>query len=128
MPYNGYNTMRFLKIFVLVGLVGISWVGLGQGREEMSLPGYQHPDFVKSMKLYPNPTTDYISLKLEAPNAQHVKLTLHNIIGNSLEIESEIIDENEVRLKVKDLASGYYLLAVKDERSGFKGVYKFLKR
>ncbi len=120
--------MRFLKIFVLVGLVGISWVGLGQGREEMSLPGYQHPDFVKSMKLYPNPTTDYISLKLEAPNAQHVKLTLHNIIGNSLEIESEIIDENEVRLKVKDLASGYYLLAVKDERSGFKGVYKFLKR
>lgn len=120
--------MRLLKIFVLVGLVGISRVGLGQGREEMSLPGYQHPDFVKSMKLYPNPATDFISLKLEAPNAQHVKLTLHTIIGNSLEVESEIIDENEVRLKVKDLASGYYLLAVKDERSGFKGVYKFLKR
>ncbi|MBK5279677.1 MAG: T9SS type A sorting domain-containing protein [Bacteroidia bacterium] len=119
--------MRFLKVFVLVGLVGISRVGLGQGREEMSLPGYQHPDMVKSMKLYPNPGTDFISLKLETPNASQIKLTLHNIIGNELELESEIIDDNEVRFKVKDLASGYYLLAVKNEISGFKGVYKFLK-
>ena len=126
MPYN--CCMRVLKIFVLVGLVGISRVGLGQGREEMSLPGYQHSDIVRSMKVYPNPATDFINLKLEAPNARHVKLTLHTIIGNSLEVESEIIDDNEVRLKVKDLTTGYYLLAVKDERSGFKGVYKFLKR
>ena len=53
---------------------------------------------------------------------------LHNIIGNALEVESEIVDDNEVRLKVKDLPAGYYLLSVKDESSGFKGVYKFLKR
>ncbi len=120
--------MRLLKILVLVGIVGISRVGLGQGREEMSLPGYQHSDFVKSIKLYPNPATDFINIKLDTPNARHIILTLHTIIGNSLEVESEIIEENEVRLKVKDLTTGYYLLAVKDERSGFKGVYKFLKR
>ena len=120
--------MRFLKIVVLVGFVGISRVGLGQGREETNLPGYQHTEMVKSIKLYPNPATEFLSIRLETPSAHHLKLTLHNIIGNSLEVESEIIDDNEIRLKVKDLSSGYYLLAVKDESSGFKGVYKFLKR
>ena len=120
--------MRFLKIVVLVGFVGISRVGLGQGREEMRLPGYQHTDVVKSVKLYPNPATEFLSVRLEAPSARHVSLTLHNIIGNTLEVESEIVDDSEVRIKVKDLPSGYYLIAVKDEISGFKGVYKFLKR
>ncbi len=121
--------MRLLKIFVLVGLVGMSRVGLGQVSGEMNLPGYQHPELAtKSIKLYPNPATDFVSLRMETASASHVQLTLHNIIGNALEVESEIVDDNEVRLKVKDLPAGYYLLSVKDESSGFKGVYKFLKR
>jgi hypothetical protein len=33
-----------------------------------------------------------------------------------------------VRLKVKDLATGYYLVAVRDEQLQFKATYKFLKR
>ena len=105
----------------------ISRVGLGQGREEIGLPGYQHT-VIKSVKLYPNPATEFLSLRLESPNSHHLILTVHNIIGNSVDVESEIIDEHEVRLKVKDLSAGYYLLAVNDERTGFKGVYKFLKR
>jgi Secretion system C-terminal sorting domain len=120
--------MRFLKIVVLVGLVMLSRVGLGQGREEVGLPGYQHLEIIKSVKLYPNPATEFLSLRLESPISHHLKLTVHNIIGNSVEVESEIIDDHEVRLKVKDLSAGYYLLAVNDESSGFKGVYKFLKR
>ena len=104
----------------------ISLVGLGQGND--GIIGYQHSDVVKSVKLYPNPAIEFLNVKFETPSARTIKLTLHNIIGNPLEMESEIIDDNEVRLKVKDLPSGYYLLAVKDESSGFKGVYKFLKR
>jgi len=120
--------MQYLKIVVLVGLVMISRVGLGQERGEGGLPGYQHGEGSRIVKLYPNPATDFISIKLETPNARHISLTLHNIIGNSVDVESEIVDEHEVRLKVKDLSAGYYLLAVNDESSGFKGVYKFLKR
>jgi hypothetical protein len=33
-----------------------------------------------------------------------------------------------VRLKVKDFAPGYYLIAVRDEQLQFKATYKFLKR
>jgi hypothetical protein len=81
----------------------------------------------RGVKLFPNPATDYLSVKFESPQAKTVKITLHNIIGNSLEVESEILDEYEIRLKVKDLPAGYYLLAVK-EQDNTQSAFKFLKR
>jgi len=120
--------MRLLKIVVLVGFVLISQGGHGQGREEVGPPGNQHHDLSRSVKLFPNPATDFVSVKLDAPGVKHIHFTLHNVIGNSLDVETERVDDNEVRIKVKDLPSGYYLVALEDPRSGFKGVYKFLKR
>ncbi|NOT77270.1 MAG: T9SS type A sorting domain-containing protein [Cyclobacteriaceae bacterium] len=79
------------------------------------------------MKIFPNPATDYISVQFETPTAKNMKLTLHNIIGNSLEVETEIVDEFEIRIKVKDLPTGVYLLAVKDN-SNSQSSFKFLKR
>ena len=68
-----------------------------------------------------------LNLKFEEPIAKEVKLELHSIIGNSLEVESEIVDDHEVRVKVKDLPAGYYLLDVR--RSGTEhSAFKFLKR
>ncbi|HET9487577.1 MAG TPA: T9SS type A sorting domain-containing protein [Chryseosolibacter sp.] len=85
-------------------------------------------NLIKSVQLFPNPATEFVDVKLEQFPAQNVKLTVHNIIGNELQVETEILDEHLIRVKVKDLVSGYYLLAVKDEESNFRGTYKFLKR
>ncbi|HRI77957.1 MAG TPA: T9SS type A sorting domain-containing protein [Cyclobacteriaceae bacterium] len=81
---------------------------------------------VKSAKLFPNPAADFLSIKFEAPVAKTVKVTLHNIIGNSIDVESEIVDEFEIRLRVKDLPTGYYLIALKDEGNA-RSSFKFLK-
>lgn len=95
--------------------------------------GQQHDAFaqvqdpIKLVKIFPNPAVDYLSVKFEAPMAKTVKLTLHNIIGNSLEVESQIIDEYEIHIKVKDLPTGVYLLAVKDIGNS-QSSFKFLKR
>ena len=53
---------------------------------------------------------------------------MHNVIGNTMELESEVLDEHEIKLRVKDLATGYYLISLKDERLNVSGTYKFLKR
>jgi hypothetical protein len=65
---------------------------------------------------------------MEAFAVQDVTLTVHNIIGNVMSVESEVIDEHEVRIKVKDLSAGYYLIAIKDNSDRFQGTYKFLKK
>lgn len=82
----------------------------------------------KIVKVFPNPAVDFIHVKVEHAKAENLKLTLHNIIGNEMRIESEIVDEHEVRIRVKDLTSGYYLLAIKDDQSGLRTIHKVLKK
>lgn len=92
------------------------------------IPQAENADFSKSITLYPNPAAEYINVKLGSLQASHVKLTLYNIIGNEVAIETELMEENILRVRVKDLSTGYYLLAVRDESIQFRGTYKFLKR
>jgi hypothetical protein len=88
-------------------------------------------DPTKSFQIFPNPTTptsDFVHIRNEHADVRLLKLTLHNIIGNEISVEVEVVDEHELKVRVKDLPPGYYLIAVKDDLSKFKGVYKFLKR
>lgn len=83
---------------------------------------------VKSIHLFPNPAVDYLSVRFETPQAKTVKFALHNIIGNEIVVESEVQDEYEIHLKVKDLPTGYYVLTVRQEAGNQRSTYKFLKR
>lgn len=120
--------MRLFRLFLLV--IGLSAAGLAhaQSQPEMQASAGEEVSLVKSVHLFPNPATEFIDVKLDQLPAANVSLTVHNIIGNQLQVETEILEEDLIRVKVKDLAAGYYLLAIKDEDSNFRGTYKFLKR
>ncbi len=115
--------MRALLLFCLAFLAVT--LAVAQPKEELSQPDRFS---VKSVSLFPNPATDYLSVKFDEPHARAVQLMVHNIVGNVLTIEMEVIDEHEVRLRVKDLPAGYYFLALRDEQTHTKSTYKFLKR
>lgn len=93
-----------------------------------SLASYDPIDPERFAKLYPNPASEFINVKLESPHAKKVKLALHSIIGNVINIDSEVLDDYLIRIRVKDLPEGYYFLAIRDEEANFKSSYKFLKR
>ena len=82
---------------------------------------------VKVTKFFPNPATEYLNLKFESSMAKDVKVSVHNIIGNVIEVESEVVEDQELRLKVKDLPAGVYLLALKEDGRA-QSCIKFLKR
>jgi hypothetical protein len=86
------------------------------------------PDFFKSIHLFPNPAVEYVNVKVDHVNASDIRVTLHNIIGNEMSIETEIIDEHTLRVRVKDFPVGYYLLALRDKNSRHSGTFKFVKR
>lgn len=88
----------------------------------------ERQDAAKIVKVFPNPTVDFINVRVESSKAENLKITLHNIIGNEMKVETEIVDEHEVRIRVRDFASGYYLLAVKDDEIGLRTIYKVLKK
>lgn len=120
--------MRFLRLIFMVLALPAFQLAVAQSQPEMQPPASQEMNLTKSVHLFPNPATEFVDVQLDQFPADKVRLTVHNIIGNQLAVETEILDEHLIRVKVKDLASGYYLLAVKDDESKFRGTYKFLKR
>jgi hypothetical protein len=97
--------------------------GKSQGHDDFGQPS------AKSVHIFPNPASDlseYINVRVAPFNSQKVKLSLHNIIGNEINVETEVVDEHELRMKIKELASGYYFVTVQDEISNFRGTYKLL--
>ena len=86
-------------------------------------------DVAKHVQLYPNPAAEeWINVKIASVDAAKVEISMHNIIGNKLPVESEVVGEHELRVKVKDLASGYYFLALRENESGLRGTYKFVRK
>jgi len=118
--------MNLKKTIFLIAIVAVAHLGYGQVREENF--GTNPSDPIKQVQVYPNPAIEFLSLKFETPQAKKVKLTVHNILGNSLEVEIEVVDEHEIKVKVKELATGYYFVSVRDEQANLRGTYKFLKR
>jgi hypothetical protein len=118
--------MRVLKAFFLLPILFLSMIYITQAQD---IPVQsERASIARSISVYPNPATDYIEVNLDQLNAGSVTLALYNIIGNPVAAESEVIDQHKIRIRVKDLSGGYYLIALRDEETKFKGTYKFLKR
>ena len=109
-----------LSIIVLIA----SQVCYGQAHDE----SFHSGDPVKAVQIYPNPATDYLTVKFESPVAKTSKLVFHSIIGSSIEVEQEAIDDFEIRAKVKDLPVGYYIIAIHEPQNNLRSIYKFLKK
>jgi hypothetical protein len=112
-----------LVIIMFVALMASSLEGRSQGREDFGQP------LSKSIHIFPNPAnnlSEYINVRVAPFSSQKIKLSLHNIIGNEINVDTEVVDEHELRMRIKELASGYYFITVKDEISNFRGTYKLL--
>jgi hypothetical protein len=119
-PFGPFKYLFITLVFLLV-----SFGSFAQASEVNSVAGIDKAKFVQ---VYPNPADEFVNIKFENTKVSEVKLTLHNLIGNEVNVESEKVDDHHVRLRVKDLASGYYLVAVRDKDFKFRATYKFLKR
>src|SRR4030095_8047576 len=115
---------KFYLILILFSFLACSFGVRAQATFDGEQP--ERNEISKSVHLFPNPAVEYVHVRVEHVNLDKVKVSMHNIIGNEIGIETERIDEHEIRIKVKDFDAGYYLLALKDEDSKFRGTYKFL--
>jgi hypothetical protein len=81
-----------------------------------------------NVELYPNPSTEFLNIKIDNNEFQNVKFELFNIIGNAMPMEVEETGKNRYRIPVKNLSSGYYLLIISDKDKKYTAAYKFQKR
>ncbi len=118
---------RILMVMIMAGAAALEVIA--QEREQNNPPVQsEHIDIIKSVRIFPNPAVEFVPVRIDQFKAEDIRLSLHNIIGNEVSTETEIVDEHEIRVRVKDLASGYYLLAMKDKDSKFTSTFKFVKK
>jgi hypothetical protein len=118
--------MRSLYLtIILAALLGSAQVQAQSG-SDFGQP--ERLEISKYVQIYPNPASDeYIHVKIDHISLAEVKVSLHNLIGNEMKVEKDLLDEHTLRIKVKDLATGYYLIGLNDDKQNLKGIYKFLK-
>lgn len=119
--------MRLFYLIILLCSLSGSLLGQAVANYDGE-PQERHQDMHKSVQIFPNPAVEYVHIRLDHINLDHVKISMHNIIGNEIRIDAERVDEHEIRIRVKDFDAGYYLVALKEDQSKFRGTYKFLKR
>lgn len=121
--------MRPFYLIILFCVIAGAVRSQGQGVASFDGEPYeQRQDISKAVNIYPNPAVEFVHIRLEHVNMDQVEIRMHNIIGNEIRIEKERVDEHEIRIRVKDFDTGYYLVALKEDQSKFRGTYKFLKR
>lgn len=81
-----------------------------------------------SLKVYPNPASDFINIKVTAVDASRLVLELYNTSGSKV-LSNIVIDQPVLQVNIKDIPSGiYYLkLSVPDQEKLFK-IEKIIKK
>jgi len=120
------NKLRITILTLLITAFGSSLYAQSIGEldrfEDESL------ELRNKVRLFPNPTIDYLSIEISNSDLENVEFTFHNIIGNIVEVKVDKISQNQFKIDVESLPTGYYLVAIKDDNKHFRETYKFLKR
>ena len=119
---------KLIFIFSLLVATFIGTVSFAQNGAEYLSYSSNDLKIENQIQIYPNPSVDYLKVIIDASNLVDPKIVVHTILGNELNIVCEKTDTDEFTVDVKNFPAGYYLLAVKDESTGFSKTYKFLKR
>ncbi len=78
--------------------------------------------------IYPNPASEFVVLESNTKNIQDFNFQIHSIIGNKINVSSNIISNNKIKFSVKEISNGYYFIIVANDKSKYKKALKFLKK
>lgn len=109
------------KLLFILTFLAFTYAGNAQTVEKVS------GEKAVEVRLYPNPTVDYLNINLATDKLQNVEFELYSLIGSKLPINLEKKADNHYKIPVEDFVAGYYLLIIQDRNQHFKKAYKFQK-
>ncbi|ARV07507.1 hypothetical protein BTO04_12765 [Polaribacter sp. SA4-10] len=91
--------------------------------QSFSIPGLTGVNL--TIIVYPNPTKDFVILKITDSTFNDLRYTLFDLNGKS--IANDVITASSTQIQLKHLSIGTYLLKVSQQNESFKG-FKIIKR
>ncbi len=88
----------------------------------------QEKDRNKIYELYPNPAIDHINIKFKDINfINNQSISVFSLIGNPLNIETEMLEDNVIQISLREVNAGIYFLSIKNIITNEREIIKFLK-
>ena len=117
-------------LLLLLLLPGVATAQLSDEEtpSDKQLSTVQSEGLTNQIELYPNPVVTYLFVEIYNPDIKRPVFELHNIIGNTFEIEAEEVAPYKYRIHMETFRDGYYFLVVQDQATNFNQAHKFLKR
>lgn len=115
------------KTLILVGLIIFGFGAFAQSGRDFRSFGNELIDQKNLVEIYPNPSVDFLNVKIENSILEKTEFVVYSIIGSKHKVEIEVTEDSKYRIDVRDLPAGYYLLSIKDPFTDFSKTFKFLK-
>jgi predicted amidohydrolase len=121
------------KLIILTFALFASFAGLSQTQDGQVVSAERNImagsiNMNNTIELYPNPTVDYLIVNIKNSTLQNAKIEIHSLIGTEIFVNPEDLGNGKFKIPVKDFASGYYLVVVKDDQARYKVARKFLTK
>ena len=92
---------------------------------DLSTLNTQSPELKLQVKVYPNPTTDYVVLKITDTALENLQYTIFDVNGKT--IISKKITTSSTKITMKNYSIGMYLLKLTKENQPIK-TFKIIKK
>ena len=109
---------------LLPGIAAAQETGGDNASSQLALNDVPAP-LANQIELYPNPVVTYLFIEIYNAEIEKPVFELHNIIGNTFQIEAEEVAPHKYRIHMETFTAGYYFLVVQDKATNFNQAHKF---
>ncbi|MCW5908021.1 MAG: zinc-dependent metalloprotease [Chitinophagales bacterium] len=87
-------------------------------------------DFTNKVLIYPNPATDFITVRFPNTTAGNYHVSVYDVLGRKVSDVREILEsaDKELRISLEDITPGVYFLRVLNDNNQNEKIIRFVKQ
>jgi len=121
-----FNRNMLIKSAAIIALMVVSVFANAQQETLASIQTNNDPKV--KVEVFPNPTTDFLTIDLSKLDLKKPNIEIRNIIGSKMAMIKEDEGDKKIRVDVTSYPRGYYFVLVKDDQSKFQQTIRFSKK
>ncbi len=123
--FNQHISLR--KLVFGLALLCVTFAASAQTGNGVKISNTNEDEKIK-VEVFPNPTSDYLTIDLSNLNLTQPKIEIRSIIGTKMRVSLEKNGLKKYKVDVQTFQRGYYLVLVTDDQSKFQQTVRFSKK
>ncbi len=123
--FNHHIALR--KLVFGLALLCVTFAASAQTGNAVKISNTAEDEKTK-VEVFPNPTSDYLTIDLSNLNLTKPKIEIRSIIGTKMRVDLEKNGLKKYKVDVQTFQRGYYLVLVTDDQSKFQQTVRFSKK